>query len=63
MYVALTTIYVGVSVLGDSGWSMLLLPVPVAIMHWITIPMEERNMEATFGSRYRDYAARVRRWL
>jgi protein-S-isoprenylcysteine O-methyltransferase Ste14 len=40
-------------------------PVPlfVILMEALFIPLEERNMEKSFGQRYAEYRKRVRRWV
>ena len=46
--------------------SLAILIVPllfVIIMSAAVIPTEEKNIEKVFGSQYRDYKRRVRRWL
>jgi protein-S-isoprenylcysteine O-methyltransferase Ste14 len=63
MYVGLTLIYVGVSVLSAAVWPIFFLPFPVWVMDRQVIPTEERQMEEAFGSTYIAYKARVRRWL
>lgn len=62
--------YVGM-VLVLMGWAVFLGSLtpwlcPVAlwcIMHAIYIPYEEKICQEAFGQRYRDYQAKVRRWL
>ncbi len=63
MYLGLTLIYLGVAALGAAVWPLLFLPLPVLVMDRRAIPMEERQMEETFGPEYTAYKARVRRWL
>ncbi len=63
MYVSLVLEYLGVAALFGSVWALLLLPLPVLIVHLAVIPMEERQLEGVFGSQYREYKARVRRWI
>ena len=63
MYVSLVLFYVGVAALFGSLWPLLFLPLPVLIVHFAVIPMEERQLETVFGQQYKDYKTRVRRWL
>jgi protein-S-isoprenylcysteine O-methyltransferase Ste14 len=63
MYVAVTTIYVGVALRLGLVWPLFLLPLPLAILQKLVIPMEEENLRATFGDEYAEYCRRVRRWL
>jgi len=63
MYVGLTLVYLGIAAVTTSGWMLVLLPLPLLVLQTRVIPMEERQLEAAFGGAYRDYQARVRRWL
>lgn len=63
MYLSLVITYLGVAALLTQVWSLLLLPIPVAVIHRIVIPGEEERLRATFGEAFMDYCARVRRWL
>jgi len=62
-YVALTFWYVGIGLLLNNGWILLLVIVPVLIMDRWAIPREERHLEEKFGPEYLQYQARVHRWL
>ena len=63
MYLALSLLYLGVMLLVNSVWILLLLPIVVAILHLTVIRKEERYLSATFGLGYDEYRHRVRRWL
>lgn len=63
IYVGLTAIYLGTSLLRRSGWPLVLLPGVLIIMHNGVIDREESYLERRFGMEYLDYKARVRRWL
>ena len=63
MYLSLIVIYVGAALMFGSAWPLAMLVAPVAILMRFVIPFEEERMRAAFGARYRDYRARVRRWL
>ncbi len=63
MYVASICLYLGVSVIGNALWPLILLPIPLAFLRAITIPVEERTLAEAFGAEYLAYASRVRRWL
>jgi protein-S-isoprenylcysteine O-methyltransferase Ste14 len=63
MYVALVLLFAGVGGLPNSGWLAVLLALYVGVLRVGVIAREERYLERTFGARYRDYRARVRRWL
>lgn len=63
LYVAGLGVYLGVACLVN-GLAPLLLFVPVAgVLHWGVVLREERYLTAKFGEPYRQYLARVRRWL
>lgn len=63
MYLTLIVAYLGGTLMLGSVWPLVTLAVPVAILTRVVIPFEEVRMLAVFGGRYRDYQARVRRWL
>jgi len=63
MYLSLVLVYLGVAgMLGEVG-PLVLLPLPVAILHWVVIPFEETRLRATFGAAFDVYCERVRRWV
>lgn len=63
IYLAYTLGYVGFGCLANGLWVLLLLPVPIAAVHFGFIVREERYLARRFGDEYAEYAARVRRWL
>lgn len=63
LYVALTLAYLGVAVVMNTVWPVMLLPGLLLLMRWGVISREERYLERRFGDEYRRYQARVRRWL
>jgi protein-S-isoprenylcysteine O-methyltransferase Ste14 len=63
MYVSLTMVYVGVAVMTQSLWSLLLLPLVVAFIRSKVIAREEAYMERRFGAEYLRYKSEVRRWV
>ncbi len=63
MYLTLIVAYLGATLMLGSLWPLATLAAPVAILVRTVIPFEEARMLAVFGGRYRDYQARVRRWL
>jgi protein-S-isoprenylcysteine O-methyltransferase Ste14 len=62
MYVAWAGTYVGLLLLLDSGWLLILIPVLVLWVHWESGREEHRLIES-FGAEYEKYQARVRRYL
>ncbi len=63
IYVAMTGLYVGITLLGDSQWPFLFLVPLLAIMHWGVVLREERYLILQFGKSYEAYKSRTRRWL
>jgi protein-S-isoprenylcysteine O-methyltransferase Ste14 len=63
LYVGLTLIYIGLSLLLNTWWSLFLL-VPVwLVMHFFVVRREEVYLESKFGATYLTYRDRVRRYL
>ena len=63
IYLGLFLLYGGVGVAARSPWSLILtLPLALTIRHGV-VAREEAYLERRFGDAYRDYKARVRRWL
>jgi protein-S-isoprenylcysteine O-methyltransferase Ste14 len=63
MYLAMAIAYFGLSLLLNSLWALVLLPAVVGLVDLAVIRREERYLAAKFGHSYRQYCARVRRWL
>ena len=63
MYLAFAVAYLGATLLVNSLWPLLFLPVAIAAVQLYAISREERYLEAKFGDEYRRYKARVRRWI
>src|ERR1051325_6079921 len=63
LYVALTLMYVGLTLAFDTWWGFILLVPVLIIMHLGVIRREERYLQRKFGESYRGYRARVRRYL
>lgn len=63
IYLGFFLAYAGIGVAAFSPWILiLLLPLVVTIRYGV-IAREETYLERRFGDAYRDYKARVRRWL
>ena len=63
IYLGLFLVYVGVGVGARSSWILILtLPLAITIRYGV-VAREEAYLERRFGDTYRDYKARVRRWL
>lgn len=63
IYVGMFLLYGGIGVAARSP-SILILTLPLAIaIRYGVVAREEAYLERRFGDAYRDYRARVRRWL
>ncbi len=63
LYVGMTMAYVGIALIADTVWPLLLLPLALLMMHRGVIEREEHYLEQKFGDPYLRYKSRVRRWL
>ena len=63
LYIGLTTIYLGIALSTGMLWLLVTLVPVLAVMNWKIVRREEQFLEAKFGDAYRDYKARVRRWV
>ena len=63
IYIALTLIYVGLSIALTTGWALLFLPLVLGVMQKGVIEREEAYLSREFGEPYMDYSDRVPRWL
>ena len=63
IYLALTLFYIGVAMLFNTLWAVLLLPVVLLIMNRGVIDREETYLTKKFGEQYLAYKEKVRRWL
>jgi protein-S-isoprenylcysteine O-methyltransferase Ste14 len=63
MYVAATILQVAIGLGCNNTWIILLSGVALAVVHVVAVRPEETYLREKFGDAYRDYAARVRRYL
>ena len=63
MYVGLTLAYLGEAGLLRQMWPLAVLPLVLAYLQWMVIPLEEAKLRETFGEEYEAYRGRVRRWI
>jgi protein-S-isoprenylcysteine O-methyltransferase Ste14 len=63
MYLATTGVYLGITLLVNTPWPLILLSPMLLVLHWGVVRREERYLEAKFGEPYRAYKSRVRRWV
>jgi len=59
----LTLLYVGVALLVNVWWILLLVVPAVLVLRYGVIAREEVYLTRKFGEAYRQYTAQVRRWL
>ena len=63
MYVSLTLLYLGIALLVNTLWLVLLLvPLMIVIQRGV-VAREERYLERKFGDEYLRYKRQVRRWV
>jgi len=63
IYVGMLLLYAGTGIAAGSPWILILAVPLVVIMRTVVVAREEAYLERHFGAAYRDYKARVRRWL
>ena len=63
IYLSLTLLYVGIALLFNALWALLILLPLVVIVQNGVIKREERYLERKFGDEYLRYKASVRRWV
>ncbi len=63
MYVGLSLMYLGLSLLMRMVWPILLLPLVLLALFALVIRREEQYLDDTFRKEYAEYRRRVRRWL
>jgi protein-S-isoprenylcysteine O-methyltransferase Ste14 len=63
MYIGLVIAYLGEAAILRQLWPVFLLPLIVAYVNWLVIPVEEAKLKEVFAEEYDQYRARVRRWL
>ena len=61
-YLGMFLVYIGIGIVVRSPW-ILILTLPLAIAVRCLVAREEAYLEWRFGNAYRDYKARVDRWL
>ena len=63
LYFSMTLFYTGITILVNTLWTALLLPIILIAMRKGVIDREERYLERKFGEQYLRYKAKVRRWF
>ena len=63
IYLGMFLVYGGIGIAARSPWTLVLtLPLAITIRYGV-VAREEAYLERRFGDAYRDYKARVHRWL
>src|SRR5262245_40445768 len=62
-YLGMALAYVGIALVADAPWALLILPIVVIVVDRMVIAREERYLERKFGEEYLDYKRTVRRWI
>jgi protein-S-isoprenylcysteine O-methyltransferase Ste14 len=63
IYVGMLLVYAGIGIAARSPWVLILALPLFVILRYRVVAREEAYLERRFGDDYRDYKARVRRWL
>src|SRR5215510_7754334 len=63
LYLALTLLYLGLTLALNTWWGIVVLVPVLIIMHRGVVLREERYLEHKFGETYRQYRSKVRRYL
>jgi protein-S-isoprenylcysteine O-methyltransferase Ste14 len=63
IYIGMSLLYAGIGIIARSPWVLILALPLVIILRYGVVAREEAYLEERFGDAYRDYRARVRRWL
>ena len=63
MYLSLALFQLGVAIGARWMWGIAMLVPYFAVIHWGVVLREEAYLTGKFGDTYRDYRARVRRYL
>jgi len=63
MYVGLSLAYIGEAAILHQIVPVVLLPLTIAYLNRVVIPVEEERLHSVFGAEYQQYQNDVRRWL
>ena len=62
MYLGVTSAYLGIALVNNHAWPLVLLPAALVALTLI-IKREERYLRGAFGDAYDQYCRHVRRWV
>jgi protein-S-isoprenylcysteine O-methyltransferase Ste14 len=63
LYVAITLLYVGFTMLLNSWWGVIMLAPVLMALHWGVVQREEQYLQLKFGEQYTEFRSRVRRYF
>ncbi len=63
MYSSLTVAYIGLGLVLNSVWMMILLPITLVALYHFIVQREEQYLTSRFRDEYAEYCRRVRRWI
>ena len=63
MYTGMGLAYLGGSLMMNSGWALIMLPLVMLGIYHLVIKREEHYLASAFPTEYDDYKKNVRRWL
>ena len=63
IYFSFVLIYIGISLIKNSFWVLILGIIALILIHYTVIEKEEEYLEDKFGKKYLDYKKKVRRWI
>jgi protein-S-isoprenylcysteine O-methyltransferase Ste14 len=63
IYIGMTTVYGGITLLLNNLWGIILLPPLLTFMERNVIEREEQHLRARFGDAYDEFTSRIPRWL
>ena len=63
IYLGMTSAYLGLSLVANQAWPVVLLPIVLVALTRLVIEHEERHLIEAFGTEYEAYQSHVRRWL
>jgi protein-S-isoprenylcysteine O-methyltransferase Ste14 len=62
-YLSMALIYIGIALVAEAPWALVMLVPALLIVHFGVIAREERYLERLFGEEYLSFKRRTRRWL
>lgn len=63
LYLGACILLLGIALVLNMLWSIVMLLLSVALCHYVLIIPEEKYLAAKFGEEYQEYTRTVRRWL